>query len=68
MITANKNAINWYEGMKIKDVITLVGYKECYHPGLLVSLNGKHITFKNFSQTSVLDGDEVNIRKVVGAG
>ncbi len=68
MIKVNGNEMNCYEGMTVKDVIVALEYAEWHHPILIVSLNGKHIPYKDFDGTTVSKGDEIKIFKALDGG
>lgn len=68
MIKVNGKDMKWNEGMTILDIIKSLDYAEWYHPILIVSLNGKHIPYKEFDETSVEDSNVITIFKSLAGG
>jgi len=65
MIKVNSEKLTGYEGITVAELIKKRGYKTLY---VAVELNGEILPRARFDETTVMDGDVIEVVSFVGGG
>jgi sulfur carrier protein len=65
MITVNRRPVEYEEGMTVASLLDRLNYK---WPMLILRVNGRLIDRKDFADTPVADGDEVDAIHMMSGG
>ncbi len=65
MIKLNNRDYEWKSGMTVK---SLMEEKKFTFPKIIVNINGKTLDEKEYSETAIMDGDDVKIIHLLAGG
>ena len=65
MIQVNGEAMDWREGLTVRDILKARNFK---FPLLIVTLAGEHVNRKDYDATPVPDGTDVQVVHLTSGG
>jgi thiamine biosynthesis protein ThiS len=65
LLTVNGKLISWHPGITVEELLKIIGNK---FPIVVVKVNGKHISKKDFTTYKIPDGAEIYTVDIIAGG